>query len=350
MRHRAAALACGARRPAFAGAAAAAGVPAPRPTLRLIVERVEALSQTLRPRPKQYACLVDADNTPMASLAAVVQELHGFGDVVVRRVYGDFSQQNLQGWKPVFLRDGVILRFRPVTEFAIVSGKNLSDLSLAMDAIDMLHDPKLQLDGVALVSSDSDFTPLAARLREKQREAGLHVIGFGRKQTPKPFVGACQTFVYLENLGVAAASDVAAAEEIPVALGVAEAPARPLPVAAQDDAVLDAAARGGDLVELLRSTVAACPSVDRDWVSLSRVGMALRRDDAAWDVRTHGGSKNKGLLGLLQMPALEAHFEVGKLHESSKELLVRCKPADGTHKKRRKLHTGTGKFILTLEE
>ena len=155
------------------------------------LERIDAKVEA--PRVKQYACLVDAENTQPAKLASVISELNGYGDVVVRRIYGDFSRPNLLPWKGISNE----LSFRPHAQFAVISGKGSSDMAMAMDAIDLLHDDGLSVEGFALVSSDSDFTPLASRLREK----GKHVIGFGRRTTPTPFVNACHTFVHLENLG-----------------------------------------------------------------------------------------------------------------------------------------------------
>jgi uncharacterized LabA/DUF88 family protein len=131
--------------------------------MQQLADRVEQLATNLAPPASPvYACLVDAENTQPAKLEAVCAELNGYGEVVVRRVYGDFSKPNLVPWKAVSNQ----LSFRPTTQFAIVDGKGTSDMILAMDAIDLIHDSTLKIDGFALVSSDSDFTPLAARLRE----------------------------------------------------------------------------------------------------------------------------------------------------------------------------------------
>ena len=130
-------------------------------TLEEIAEQLRLLSANVAPpAAKVYACLVDAENTQPSKLAGVVDELNGLGDVTVRRIYGDFSMTQLQPWRKV----ANTLSFRPFAQFAIISGKGSSDMALAMDAIDLLHDDSLQIDGFALVSSDSDFTPLAARL------------------------------------------------------------------------------------------------------------------------------------------------------------------------------------------
>ena len=130
-------------------------------TMEEIAEQLRLLSAKVTPpAAKVYACLVDAENTQPSKLAGVVDELNGLGDVTVRRIYGDFSMTQLQPWRKV----ANTLSFRPFAQFAIISGKGSSDMALAMDAMDLLHDDSLHIDGFAIVSSDSDFTPLAARL------------------------------------------------------------------------------------------------------------------------------------------------------------------------------------------
>ena len=151
--------------------------PSSQMTMERIAEQLRSIEAKVEgPRAKLYACLVDAENTQPSKLASVISELNGYGEVIVRRIYGDFSQPNLLPWKTVSNE----LSFRPHAQFAIISGKGSSDMAMAMDAVDLLHDNGLEIDGFALVSSDSDFTPLASKLREE----GKHVIGFGRREQP----------------------------------------------------------------------------------------------------------------------------------------------------------------------
>jgi len=138
-----------------------------------------------------YAVLVDAENASWRTLAPILEEIARFGDTTVRRVYGDFTMPELKEWRQVSLE----LSFRCVTTIRHIPGKGSSDASLMIEAMDALH-LNSTLDGFVLVSSDSDFTSLAQRLRE----AGKHVIGFGQRKTPLPFVMACQRFIYTENL------------------------------------------------------------------------------------------------------------------------------------------------------
>jgi uncharacterized LabA/DUF88 family protein len=139
-----------------------------------------------------YAILVDADNARHSAVGAILEELALLGgDSSVRRVYGDFSCEALKPWKDVSLAHS----FRPVNAFSYVSGKDSTDAALMLDAMDLLY-ANSSITGFAIVSSDSDFTPLAQRLRE----AGKSVVGFGERKTPAPFVTACERFIYTENL------------------------------------------------------------------------------------------------------------------------------------------------------
>jgi len=166
-------------------------------------------------KPRVYACLVDAENSSAAKLEAICKELKGYGEVAVRRMYGDFSSPALKPWKAVSNK----LSFRSMTQFSIVKGKGTSDICLTLEAMDLLHDSSLAIDGFALVSSDADFTPLAVRLRE----GGKRVIGFGNRQTPQAFVNACHSFVYLEELDSNLAEFATAAHSRTAALEVVEA-------------------------------------------------------------------------------------------------------------------------------
>lgn len=136
------------------------------------------------------AVLIDADNTPPAIVDGLFEEIAKYGTASVKRIYGDWTKPNLGGWKKVLLDYSI----QPVQQFAYTTGKNATDSSLIIDAMDLLY--TRDLDGFCLVSSDSDFTRLAARLRE----AGLTVYGFGEQKTPKPLVAACDKFIYTEIL------------------------------------------------------------------------------------------------------------------------------------------------------
>lgn len=134
--------------------------------------------------------LIDADNVVRSDVKAIIGEVTKYGTPVVKRAYGDWASQTLAGWKDVLLEIGAV----PVQQYAYTPGKNATDVAMVIDAMDFLHDDCVE--GFVLVSSDSDFTPLALRLRE----SGKQVFGIGEKKTPKPFIKACDKFVYVEIL------------------------------------------------------------------------------------------------------------------------------------------------------
>ncbi|MFA4876884.1 MAG: NYN domain-containing protein [Methanoregula sp.] len=141
-------------------------------------------------RQKKLAVLIDADNAQASVIKNLLDEVARYGVASVKRIYGNWTTPQLQQWKDVLLSNSIV----PIQQFNYTSGKNATDSALIIDAMDLLHAGKL--DGFCLVSSDSDFTRLASRIRE----SGLIVYGFGEKKTPKPFVDACDKFIYTEIL------------------------------------------------------------------------------------------------------------------------------------------------------
>ncbi|MFO8101389.1 MAG: NYN domain-containing protein [Dehalococcoidia bacterium] len=140
--------------------------------------------------PKKLAVLIDADNAQPAILDGLIAEIAKYGVASVKRIYGDWTNPKLKGWKEVLLGYAI----QPIQQFEYTAGKNSTDSAMLIDAMDLLYTEKL--DGFCIVSSDSDFTRLASRIRE----AGLLVLGFGEKKTPKPLVNACDKFIYTEIL------------------------------------------------------------------------------------------------------------------------------------------------------
>jgi hypothetical protein len=155
-------------------------------------------------RSPRFAVLIDADNTSPRIAAGLFEEVAKFGEASVRRIYGDFSGQRLRSWADILPKYAI----DPHQQFAYTTGKNASDIALVIDAMDLLHSGRL--DGFCLVSSDSDFTRLASRLREQ----GADVYGFGEQKTPESFRQACRRFIYTENLLPEA--QVVAPEEGPI--------------------------------------------------------------------------------------------------------------------------------------
>src|SRR5947199_10818502 len=141
-------------------------------------------------RTRRFAILIGADNTSPKIVAGLFEEIAKFGEASSRRIYGDFSSPRSKGWADVLQKYAI----DPYQQFAYTTGKNASDIALVIDAMDLLHSGRF--DGFCLVSSDSDFTRLASRLREQ----GADVYGFGEQKTPESFRQACRRFVYTENL------------------------------------------------------------------------------------------------------------------------------------------------------
>jgi len=156
------------------------------------------------PRSPRLAILIDADNTSSRIADGLFEEIAKIGEASVRRIYGDFSQGRSKGWADILAKHAII----PQQQFAYTTGKNASDITLVIDAMDLLHSGRF--DGFCLVSSDSDFTRLAARIREQ----GVDVFGFGEQKTPESFRQACRRFIYTENLlPEAATSDSSPAKQ-----------------------------------------------------------------------------------------------------------------------------------------
>ncbi len=138
----------------------------------------------------RLAVLIDADNVPYVNVKEMLEEIAKYGVPTFKRIYADWTKPTVSGWKSVLLENAIT----PVQQFSYTTGKNSTDSALIIDAMDILYSGKV--DGFCIVSSDSDFTKLATRLRE----AGMKVFGFGEKKTPKPFISSCDKFIYLEIL------------------------------------------------------------------------------------------------------------------------------------------------------
>jgi hypothetical protein len=202
------------------------------------------------PTSGNLALLVDADNAQASVIAELLEEVARYGTATVKRAYGDWTTPNLAGWKDVLHVHAI----QPIQQFRYTTGKNATDSALIIDAMDLLHGGKV--DGFCLVSSDSDFTRLATRIRE----AGLSVFGFGEKKTPKPFVAACDKFIYTEILRKSSQGEPV---EVP-----AEVSIKPL----------------------LSSAVAAAAQED-GWALLGVVGHLLLKSDPSFDPRNFGFKK-----------------------------------------------------------
>src|SRR3954464_3108990 len=238
---------------------------------------------TIEPRSPRLAVLIDADNTSPRIAAGLFEEVAKMGEASVRRIYGDFSSPRLKSWADLLNKFAIV----PHQNFAYTTGKNASDIALVIDAMDLLYSGRL--DGFCLVSSDSDFTRLAARIREQ----GVDVFGFGAQKTPESFRQACRRFIYTENL-----------------LPDAPAPDRPTPATAKARESASAA------VPLLSRVIAQMSDED-GWVGLRGVGQRLSNLAPDFDPRTYGAAK----LGDLVVKS--GAFEIKR--QASGDLLIRPK-------------------------
>ena len=141
-------------------------------------------------RELRLAVLIDADNVPYANVKAMLEEIAKYGTPTFKRIYGDWTKPTIMGWKSVLLQNAIT----PIQQYSYTVGKNATDSAMIIDAMDILYTGRV--DGFCIVSSDSDFTRLATRLRE----AGMMVIGIGERKTPEPFITACDKFIYIEIL------------------------------------------------------------------------------------------------------------------------------------------------------
>jgi len=142
----------------------------------------------------RLAVLIDADNVPYSNISGLLEEIAKYGTPTFKRIYGDWTKPTVSGWKPVLLENAIT----PVQQYSYTQGKNATDSAMIIDAMDILYSGKV--DGFCIVSSDSDFTRLATRLRE----AGMKVIGIGERKTPSPFIVACDKFIYIEIINAPA--------------------------------------------------------------------------------------------------------------------------------------------------
>lgn len=237
---------------------------------------------------EKLAVLIDADNAQPSIVDGLLSEIANYGVASVKRIYGDWTAPGLKRWKEVLLQHSI----QPIQQFAYTKGKNATDSAMIIDAMDLLYTDNF--NGFCLVSSDSDFTKLAARLRE----SGLLVYGFGEKKTPSPFVSACDKFIYTEVLRAKVDANQAIAKKSSKELK-------------QDE----------KLVSLLRNAVEAS-SDDSGWAYLGPVGSNIAKQTPDFDPRNYGYGKLGELVSATQLFEIERR-KIGDTN--SKAVLLRDK-------------------------
>jgi len=220
---------------------------------------------------QKLAVLIDADNAQPSIVEGLLAEIAKYGTANVKRIYGDWTGSHLRSWKEVLL----LLSIQPIQQFRYTVGKNATDAAMIIDAMDLLYTNKF--DGFCIVSSDSDFTKLASRIRE----SGLVVYGFGEKKTPEPFVSACDKFIYTEVL-----------------------------TSKEDDTLsikrksANALKQDTKLVNLLRNAVEAS-SDDSGWAHLAPMGSTIAKQAPEFDPRNYGYKKLGELVAATKLFQIE---------------------------------------------
>jgi len=240
------------------------------------------------------ALLIDGDNASPRIVTGLLAEVAKYGVAGVRRIYGDWTKPNLGGWKDCLLEHSI----QPIQQFAYTTGKNATDGAMIIDAMDLLYTARF--DGFCIVSSDSDFARLAARIREQ----GVTVYGFGERKTPRPFVTACDKFVYVDVLN---APD-------------AEAPATP---ADREEANAKATMNAKDrtLLALLRSAIIdVCD--ENGWADLGRVGSHIAKQSPEFDARNYGFAR---LSDLIEASGI---VDIERVGDPRKIVMVRLKTSE----------------------
>mgnify|MGYP001014422803 CR=1 FL=1 len=225
---------------------------------------------------KRLAVLIDADNAQAAVIESLLEEVAKFGEASVRRIYGDFTSPNSSSWKKILNKHSI----KPVQQFAYTTGKNATDSTMIIDAMDLLYTRKI--DGFCLVTSDSDFTGLAVRLREE----GLDVYGFGEKKTPEAFRNACHRFIFTEILRQPEAPSTQSAP----AMNPSAAQQAPQPIATPQTLQIPPFP-GKFLREAMESS-----ADDSGWTNLGTLGSYMQKVQPDFDSRLYGYKKLSDLV------------------------------------------------------
>lgn len=245
----------------------------------------------------KLAVLIDADNIPYSNISGMLDEIAKLGVPTIKRIYGDWTKPTVSGWKPALLEHAIT----PIQQYSYTQGKNATDSAMIIDAMDILHSDKV--DGFCLVSSDSDFTKLATRLRE----SGMLVIGIGEKKTPNPFIVACDKFIYIE---IIASNDDTKTDynKSTIAQNTAKTP--------------NVEKINNNLIKILKNTVEDIAD-ESGWAFLAEVGALIIKKKPDFDPRNYGFTKLTPLFKSLNKHFIIDEREVEKTH--IKHIFVKIK-------------------------
>ena len=256
----------------------------------------------------RFAVLIDADNVPSSNLKEMMEEIAKYGNPTFKRIYGDWTKPHVTRWKNVLLENALT----PVQQYSYTTGKNATDSAMIIDAMDILYTGKV--DGFCIISSDSDFTRLALRLRE----AGMQVIGMGQKKTPAPFISACNKFIYIEILkgektikpGTAAIEDTNEETEVEI---------KPV---------------DKGLIKLITTSVTDLAD-ETGWAFLGEVGNLLLKKQPDFDPRNYGYKKLALLLRSTNLFDIDERL-TDKGNGNIKHVYVKIKQVKNTVRKQTK--------------
>lgn len=260
------------------------------------------------------ALLIDGDNASPKIVSGLLAEIANYGTASVKRIYGDWTKPNLNGWKECLLEHSI----QPVQQFAYTTGKNATDGAMIIDAMDLLYTGRFS--GFCIVSSDSDFARLAARIREQ----GVTVYGFGERKTPRPFITACDKFIYVDILGgasIEAASSKNADQPAEIRKPAKAVAARAKATPRKTETEQGVAASGkldGAAIGMLRKAVEATSDEDGR-ASLARVGGHLAKQSPDFDARNYGYAR------LSDLADASGILDVERVGDHTKVVMVRLK-------------------------
>jgi hypothetical protein len=249
----------------------------------------------------RIAVLIDADNVSSTNIKALLQEVSKYGNPTIKRIYGNWTSPHLGAWKSVLHEHAIT----PVQQYNYTTGKNSTDSAMIIDAMDILYAEKVE--AFSLVSSDSDFTRLATRLRE----AGMLVIGIGEQKTPRPFIVACDKFIYYEILTAPQLGSVANKTAKQVGSGTKLVSASAAPVLQKVNK---------EAIQLITSAVIAVAD-DTGWANLANVGFQLSKIQPDFDPRNFGYNK----MGLLVRAISDIEVEERETEKGLKVIYVKSK-------------------------
>lgn len=253
----------------------------------------------------RLAVLIDADNASRTAMKDVMAEVAVYGTPTIKRIYGDWTSPNMNSWKSILLETAIT----PIQQYSYTTGKNSTDSAMIIDAMDILYSGTC--DGFVLVSSDSDFTRLATRLRE----AGMKVYGMGEKKTPKPFIVACDKFVYIEVIRAAAKQAAEAAKK------KEEAQAKKSAKKENKKCQTSSSPAPEEIVELIAESVEDLCEED-GLAHMGKLGNLLLKKQPDFDPRNYGFSKLSKLIRALD------RFQIVPQGEENVEYYVRDNCAD----------------------